>query len=465
VRQYGFVLSLGIIFLLQGCGGAANTTTTNPPPESGIAAASTQQWVTQFGTGTVVQFPGNSLQLAGELESAILPAPDGGIYATGYTLGAFPGFPENPLHNATPYLARFSAAGKQLWVQQYSGVTGTPTAVANFVFDAKIDASGNTYLCGSAYLDPSKPSNPVDAAFIVKYDPNGSQLWAKQFLVNGETTAINAAALSNSGMLFVAGVLQPPAAAQEQDFFVAALNTSDGSIVWQKTFGAQALDNILAAVADADGFYLAGWSSGPFPGSNSQSIQAFTAKLAASDGHTVWVQAFTDLQKTADIELAALAIAPDGGILVGGGESASFLVVGQGAFPSASALLLKLSPDSGAVQWQKTYSSGAGDQISPVAAAANGMIYATGSTNGVFNGKFSQPTQNLFLLKLDATGSAQWVQQFGTGDIVNVTMQFGAHVAVNSNNDVFVGAGTQGAYPGASNPNSAVEGFVMKFGP
>jgi hypothetical protein len=73
--------------------------------------------------------------------------------------------------------------------------------------------------------------------------------------------------------------------------------------------------------------------------------------------------------------------------------------------------------------------------------------------------------QNIFLIKLDATGSPQWVQQFGTGIILYATMQFGAHVAVNSNNDVFVGAGTQGAYPDASNPNSAIEDFVMKFGP
>jgi hypothetical protein len=83
----------------------------------------------------------------------------------------------------------------------------------------------------------------------------------------------------------------------------------------------------------------------------------------------------------------------------------------------------------------------------------------------VFNSQFSQPAQNLFLLKFDASGNPLWVQQFGTGAIAGVDMQFGAHVAVNSNGDVFVGAGTQGAYPGASNPNSAVEGFVMKFGP
>jgi hypothetical protein len=286
--------------------------------------------VTQFGTGTIVQEPGNSLQLAGELESAILPALDGGVYATGYTVGAFPGFPANPLHNATPYLARFSAAGKQLWIQQYSSITGMPSAVANFVFDAKIDATGNTYLCGSAYLDPSKPSDPVDAAFIVKYDSDGNQLWAKQFLVNGDTTAIDAAAVNSAGQLFVAGELQPLTSTQEQDFFVTAVNSEDGSIVWQKAFGTQALDLISATVADADGLYMAGTSSGAFPGSNSQDYQEFVAKLAASDGHTVWVQPLADLQKTTHILLASLAVASDGGILAGGGESPDFLVVGPG---------------------------------------------------------------------------------------------------------------------------------------
>ena len=38
-------------------------------------------------------------------------------------------------------------------------------------------------------------------------------------------------------------------------------------------------------------------------------------------------------------------------------------------------------------------------------------------------------------------------------------------MGVDRDGDIYIGAPTQGAFPGFSNPNNAVEMFVAKYGP
>lgn len=460
------VLALLPFFLIavQGCGASLNgSTPPNEPPQGMISAASTQKWVTQFGTGTVVQPAPNTSQYPGDLMSAIAATPDGGVYAAGYTLGSFPGFPTNPNHVAEPYLARFNSTGQQIWIQQFS------TGSGDFIDEAVVDPSGNVFLSGStlgAFPGFSNASGMAQA-LIVKLDPNGNRLWLKQFTVEGNITEITTAALGPSGQLFVAGVLVPNSSTHYQNLFLAAVDGSTGAVLWQKTFGASASNTVNSVAVDTNGaVYFTGITSGPFPGSASQDFQPFVAKLATNDGHQLWVQPLSSLQSSAKLLLSSIAISPDGNVIVGGAESSDYLLVGQYAATNAKALVLKLAATSGDVIWQQTYKSGEGDQISSLRVLSNSTIYAAGSTNGVFSTQFSQPSQNLFLLKLNSLGEAQWVQQFGTGPILNVsTIQFGVHITVNSTNDVFVGGATQGTYSGATNPFTAVEGFVSKFGP
>jgi len=391
--------------------------------------------------------------------SAIVSSPDGGVFAAGYTLGTFLGMSGSSIHTAEPYIAKFDASGQQQWVQQFF------TGAGDFISDATGDSSGNVFLCGSTLgaFPGFTNSSGIPQALIVKYDPIGRQVWVQQFAIGGQVTNIVAAAVSPSGQLFVAGDLISPSTGVLEDLFVAAVDGATGSLLWQQTFGTNASNSVDAIAVDGNGgLFLSGASSGPFPGSNSQDVQPFVIKLATADGHLVWTQSFPDLRTTSHLVLSSIAIAPDSNLIVGGAKSIDYVVAGLGAYPNASALLLKLSSDSGNILWQQSYSSGTGDQIASVRTLGDGTIYAAGSTNGVLAKNFRQPNQDMFLLKCDASGSPQWVQQFGTGPVSGI-IRFGVRLAVNGN-DVFVGGATQGVYPGASNPLNAVEAFVAKFG-
>lgn len=458
MRHYESAPLLGFIVLLLGCStGSGTATSTNSSPKSSVTAASTRRWLTQFGTGTIP--PGS--QLPGDLMAAVVASADGGVYAAGYTLGAFPGFLPNTLHVAEPYVAHYNASGQLQWMQQISSASG------DFVEDAAEDSSGDVFLCGATLGAFPGFTNPagISEAMILKFSSAGKLLLANQFTVGGQAAEIDAVAWAPSGQLLLAGVLTPSTPGQSQNMFVAAANSTTGSVLWSQVFGANATDAIYAVTTDGiGGVYFSGATSGPFPGASAQSSQAFVAKLAISDGRLVWTQSFSTLQASSQLLLASLAVAPDGNIIAAGSQSGSGFVVGQGAAGGASVLLLKVSGATGSLLWQKTYSSGSGDQLSTVRSLANGEIYAVGSTNGTFSSQYTQPTQNIFLMKFDSLGDALWVQQFGTGPILNTTVPFGVHLDTNSANVIFVGGATQGAYPGASNPSSAVEGFVAEFG-
>jgi hypothetical protein len=148
-------------------------------------------------------------------------------------------------------------------------------------------------------------------------------------------------------------------------------------------------------------------------------------------------------------------------------SSQYLIAVGQVTDPSDQCVLAKLDGATGNVDWINQFSTGAGDEIYGVAVDPQGNIAATGITAGVFAPGFQQPEDNVFILKFDASGQNIWAQQIGNGvpDVGNAGPQVGPSLAVDPSGDIFVGNQTQGAFPGFSNPNNAVEMFVAKYGP
>jgi hypothetical protein len=302
-------------------------------------------------------------------------------------------------------------------------------------------------------------------AFILKFAPDGTQLWVRQFVINNLTTQVDASAVDSSGTLYISGLLQTTSGPNSQNIFVAAVDPSSGSLLWSQVYGNNSMQNVRSLAIDgAGGLYLSGITSGTFPGNTTNLALAFVAKVKASDGSLQWTQLFSSSQATDNLMPESIAIAPDGDLVVGGALSSGFIIVGQYASSDAKLFLCKLSTATGSMRWQQTYSSGSGDQISSVQVTSNGSIYATGVTNGTFNSAYTAHTQNLFLLKLDSTGKAVWVQQFGTGDIKNVQDVYESlHLATDASGDLIVGGATQGAYTGSSNPSQAIEGFIGMF--
>ncbi len=148
------------------------------------------------------------------------------------------------------------------------------------------------------------------------------------------------------------------------------------------------------------------------------------------DGAPAWV---TSLQGTSQIDVDALAAAPDGAVYVAGaGDALSALGDGPplGERGEADAFVARLGPD-GAVAWVLDLGSPAEDAASGVAVLADGDVVAAGTLGAT--GTLGAGRQRLrvsvppnaastaWLARLSAAGEVRWVTAWGGAEITRVT--------------------------------------------
>lgn len=129
-----------------------------------------------------------------------------------------------------------------------------------------------------------------------------------------------------------------------------------------------------------------------------------------------------------------------GNIFVGGTSGSSGVI--NYSVSSGSAEIIKVDKTTGAVIWQKTYPVTGGGSYAVVRGLAvdtTGSVIAIGEYQGTINanGVMLTSTQgnstDVFVIKLQADGTPKWFKSYGNnGD------QFGAGIAVASNDDVFL---------------------------
>ncbi|MGV3538510.1 MAG: tandem-95 repeat protein [Rufibacter sp.] len=157
-------------------------------------ASGTQQWFKVYTNGT-------------NAEEAVEMETDGAgnLYVIGTTTGYTydPSWGSNMLDLAKRDFLTLKyrmSDGAQLWAKAYNG-PGNNTDEARAI---ALDISGNIYVVGSTY-DGNKKLGAV------KYNPSGSQLWAKQEVFAATTTSVsgadgaNAVTVDAAGNVFVAG--------------------------------------------------------------------------------------------------------------------------------------------------------------------------------------------------------------------------------------------------------------------
>jgi hypothetical protein len=128
---------------------------------------------------------------------------------------------------------------------------------------------------------------------------------------------------------------------------------------------------------------------------------------------------------------------------------------GQPAFGGWDILVRKYD-GSGNIIWTRQIGSNNTDWGYGIAADANGNVFITGQSSGVFNGQPHLGSGDAFLAKLDSSGTTLWVRQFGTS-----AADIAYAVAVDANGNPCVTGTTQGALTGLN--AGAEDAFVRKF--
>ncbi|HOS49029.1 MAG TPA: SBBP repeat-containing protein, partial [Bacteroidia bacterium] len=268
------------------------------------------------------------------------------------------------------FIVMFSRAQSPDWMWVHSD--GSPGV--DFGMDIASDQSGNIYSVGS-FGAPSinfgsftLTNQGYGDNFLVKYDSNGSVLWAKSSGGSQyeETSTVK---VDHAGNVIVAGYFYSSSInidgvvlnnSGDEDIFIAKFN-SGGTLLWAKKFGGTMLDEPRQLeVDDNDNIYMAG------------SFASYSLNFGIA-------------------------------MLVTNGDYDAFL--------------LKLNP-SGDPVWVKQAGGNSRDQAYSVTYDHHGNIYCSGeyqSSSFDFGGGAltNQGTWDAYIVKFDTSGNYNWIESFG----------------------------------------------------
>jgi uncharacterized delta-60 repeat protein len=300
---------------------------------------------------------------------------------------------------------------------------GEQSDVADGVASA---ADGSSYVAGLTDSFTTDPFGiPSPKIFVVKFAPDGSVSW--QRIWNGTTIrglGRPDVAVSADGSVYVTGVT-----ADNGNDAVLLKFDSNGTLLWERTWGGVASDEGLAVATAPDGSaYIAGTATSFGPSSSGLFVVKFD-----SAGNLVW-------QRISDgANGNAVAVGPDGSVYAAGttprpGEIGNFDIV-----------VLKITA-TGSLVWQRTYS--AGDVVDPrgrMAAGPDGSIVMVGAIQTT-----SQHAADIaaLIVKLTSDGALVFDKQFD-----GRVSETGEGVAIAPDNTIYVagttttfGAGDQDAF-------------------
>ena len=253
------------------------------------------------------------LWTAGGIDSdganAIAAAPDGG-WLVGGSFSDTAEFQQAHLKSkggTDAVLIKLSGTGDVEWVKQFGGrYNDTISHVA-------VDPRGNIYLQGVFRDTADWGGKPLTAhggsdndIVLAKYDVNGDHLWSKNF-GNAFNDVAGGLTVDPAGNITMAGSFDKSVSfgegdehtsLGEADGFVARF-TTDGKLVWARTFGAEREDIAFGVGADTAGNTIAtGWfqgtvdfGKGPLISKGNKDV--FALKLDPK-GSVVWAQSWGD---------------------------------------------------------------------------------------------------------------------------------------------------------------------------
>lgn len=284
---------------------------------------------------------------------------------------------------------------------------------------AATDPSGNFYATGYTTGPLAGNHNGSTDIWIVKFNNNGNQLWAKQFGTAGSDNPYSIVT-DKDGNFYVAGdtggSLFSTKQSDELDIWVAKYD-SNGNLLWGKQFGTDV---------------TAGYSNSSFG-------------LDVDEGGNVYLSGLSIKENTRR-DIFNFSIQDDSWItkLDSNGNQEWFTQIGK-------------NTPLGNFVFDETYD---------VAVDKNGNTYATGWTQGLI--KESDPSRNLlkydaWLAKVNPAGEVEWIQQFGSTD---EGLEAGWTVDTDSLGNIYVTGWTSGSIGTANKDKTGSNDiWLSKFSP
>jgi parallel beta-helix repeat protein len=328
-----------------------------------------------------------------EEANAITQTSDGGYIVAGYTYSYGAG-------GADMWVIKLNEWGNITWNYTYGG---SSTDSANSIIqtaDGGYIVAGYTCSYGTGYAD----------YWVLKLESDGDVTWNRTY---GGTDGDYADSViqTSDGNYTVGGICYSFGAGNGADYWVLKLNSTNGNILWNKTYGFADSDEILNSIMQtSDGNYIVGG----YTYSGGFTTDYWLLKLE-SDGDVTWQYTYGDV----DYDDVAVSIdeTSDGGYIVAG-YTASY---GFGVGNSYDFWVLKLY-QNGTVNWQKTYGGSYNDLAWSIEETSDGGFIVAGYTSS----NFSSGSDDCWIIKIGPNGGItfdenSWAYVSDTDATVQIT--------------------------------------------
>lgn len=347
------------------------------------------------------------------------------------------------------------------------------------------DVTGNIYVAGTLwdYLDGHVDNPMKDEIFLVKWNTEGNNPWAKLWGTT-EGDSGQSVAVDTIGHIYVAGYtwgdldgntnaggecMATPSASQPcGDLFLTKWN-ADGTKAWTKQWGTVKPDYGNSVAVDpagnifVTGYVWDGLDGNAYAGAdcaNSPCADIFLTKWTA-DGTKMWTKQWGTTKDERGISVATDAEGniyvtgyTDGG-LDGNTNAGNFC---GGEDPCPEIFLTKWNAD-GTKAWTKQWGSDMYAYGESVAVDPGGNIYVAGLAAGDLDGNVNAgtdcymenvppgtPCSDIFMTKWTSDGTKEWTKQWGTAQ-----HDYGRSITVDTKGNIYITGETYGDLNGKIN--------------
>lgn len=234
--------------------------------------------------------------------------------------------------------------------------------------------------------------------YLVKTSSDGSVLWSRTFggpLYDGAYSVIQVP----DGGFILAGTTVNYGAGNSDTYLIKT--DSDGDLLWTKTYGGSLNESATSVIQTADGGLMVVGTSSDYTGNNyGRNISLIKTD---SNGNMQWAQAYGGTGYDLSTSIQQLA---DGGYVFAGFTQ---------SFGPGSYLYLNRTDSGGNLLWSKCYGgsgSGTGDGAHSVQICQDGGFIISGFTD-----RFGLGSTDIYMLKTDSNGSLLWSSTYGGSGI------------------------------------------------
>ena len=355
-------------------------------------------------------------------------------------------------NDADGFTAKMNADGTFAWATKVGCTSSCRVA------DVAVLADGSSIITGTwngtaTFGNTSLTTNPTNYndVFVAKLDANGNFVWVKQIGGTASDEAAGIAVFGDGSSVVTGGfsgtvdfgVTTLTSTNHLREIFVAKLD-ANGNYLWASKAGGSGHDNVrdLTTIADGSTFITGDYAStanfGNFTLNEFGSFSSFVAKLDAN-GSFLWATKAGENQCCSSVKASGFGIeaSDDGSSIIATGYfegECNFGVNTLTSSGSSDVFVAKLDSSGNYVWFVK-----AGGTSSDIGRSATLLSDGSSLITGQFQGTAlfgnytlsSSGSDDVFVAKLDANGTFQWVLKAG-GSSSDYPMK----IASNDNNEV-----------------------------